>query len=112
MSGDRDPDATARRVIDANHDMTLGTLDADGRPRLSPVYYTAARYSDFYWVSSPQAHHSRNLIEHREVELVILDSTPPSERARRRLPRLYGKSRHGADPWAKFRYTSSSPSTA
>jgi hypothetical protein len=50
-------DATARRVIDANHYMTLGTLDPDGRPRLSPVCYTRARYSDFYWVSAPEAHH-------------------------------------------------------
>src|SRR4029079_11023331 len=53
--------AMARRVIDANHYMTLATQDADGRPRLSPLYYTCARYSDFYWVSSPTAHHSRNL---------------------------------------------------
>ena len=45
-------DATARRVIDANHYMTLGTRDPSGGPRLSPVYYTAARYTDFYWLSS------------------------------------------------------------
>ena len=55
--------------------MTLGTLDRDGRPRLSPVYYTAARYADFYWVSSPQTHHSLNLIERPGVEIVIFDST-------------------------------------
>jgi SAM-dependent methyltransferase len=70
-----DLDAMARRVIDGNQYMTLGTLDGDGRPRLSPVYYTAARYDDFYWVSSPQARHSRNLAERAEVEIVIFDST-------------------------------------
>jgi hypothetical protein len=62
-------------VIDANHYLTLATRDADGRPRLSPVYYTAARYTDFYWISSPQAHHSRNLTERPDVEIVIFNST-------------------------------------
>jgi len=69
--------AMARRVIDANHYMTLATQDADGRPRLSPLYYTCARYSDFYWVSSPTAHHSRNLGSRPDVEIVIFDSSAP-----------------------------------
>jgi hypothetical protein len=75
MSSHPDLDAMARRVIDANHYMTLGTRDPDGRPRLSPVYYTAARYSDFYWLSSPDAQHSRNVAEHPEIAIVIFDST-------------------------------------
>ena len=65
-------------MIDASHYMTLGTADPDGRPRLSPVYYTPARYSDFYWVSSPEAQHSRNLAERPEAEIVIFDSTAPA----------------------------------
>jgi hypothetical protein len=77
MHGDPELGAMARRVIDGNHYMTLGTLDPDGRPRLSPVYYTSARYTDFYWVSSPEAHHSRNLAERPEVQIVIFDSTAP-----------------------------------
>jgi hypothetical protein len=72
-----DLDAMARRVIDANHYMTLATQERDGRPRLSPVYYTAARYADFYWVSSPQARHSVNVAERPDVEIVIYDSTAP-----------------------------------
>ena len=73
----RHPDlnAMARRVIDANHYMTLATLEQDGQARLSPVYYTAARYADFYWVSSPGARHSRNVAERPEVKIVIFDST-------------------------------------
>src|SRR6202007_3362862 len=73
-----DLNAMARRVIDANHYMTLATTDPDCRPRLSPVYYTPARYSDFYWVSSPDAQHSRNLAERPEAEIVIFDSTAPA----------------------------------
>ena len=75
MAGHPDLDVLARRVIDANHYMTLGTQDPDGRPRLSPVYYTAARYADFYWLSSPEAQHSRNLTARPDVAIVIFDST-------------------------------------
>jgi hypothetical protein len=76
--GHPDLNAMARRVIEAGHYMTLATTDPDGCPRLSPVYYTPARYSDFYWVSSPEAQHSRNLAERPEVEIVIFDSTAPA----------------------------------
>jgi Pyridoxamine 5'-phosphate oxidase len=75
MSGQPDLNEMARRVIDANHYMVLGTLDPDGGPRLSPVYYTPARYTDFYWASSPETHHSRNVAERPAVQLVIFDST-------------------------------------
>jgi hypothetical protein len=77
MSTHPELDAMARRVIDANLYMTLGTLDPDGSPRLSPVYYTPARRRDFYWVSSPDAHHSRNLMERPDVQIVIFDSSVP-----------------------------------
>jgi hypothetical protein len=70
-----DLDALARRVIDSNVYMTLGTLDPTGGPRLSPVFYTPARYTDFYWLSSPEAHHSRNLAASPAVQIVIFDST-------------------------------------
>jgi hypothetical protein len=44
---------------------------------LSPLYYTCVRYADFYWVSSPEAQHSRNLHRRPDVEIVIFDSTAP-----------------------------------
>jgi nitroimidazol reductase NimA-like FMN-containing flavoprotein (pyridoxamine 5'-phosphate oxidase superfamily) len=76
--GHPDLNAMARRVIDSNHYMTLATTGPDGRPRLSPVYYSPARHSDFYWVSSPEAQHSRNLAARPEAEIVIFDSTAPA----------------------------------
>jgi hypothetical protein len=81
MTGGRtELDAMARRVIDRNLYMVLGTLEPDGQPRLSPVFYTAARYRDFYWVSQPGSHHSRNVAERPEVRLVVFDSSlPPAE---------------------------------
>jgi pyridoxamine 5'-phosphate oxidase-like protein len=70
-----DLDAMARRVIDGNLYMTLATVDPDGAPRLSPVYFTPARYTDLYWVSSPDAHHSRNVLARPDVQVVIFDSS-------------------------------------
>lgn len=70
-----DPDGLARRVIDANRYLTLGTTGPDGRPRLSPVYFTHVAHRDFYWLSSPDARHSRNIAAHPGVALVVYDST-------------------------------------
>lgn len=65
----------ARRVIDGTRYMVLGTVEPDGRPRLSPVYFTPARYRDLYWVSSPDSRHSRNVRERPEVQVVVFDSS-------------------------------------
>lgn len=67
----------ARHVIDTNRYLTLGTTEPDRRPRLSPVYFTHVGYHDFYWVSSPKAHHSANIAAQAEIAIVIFDSTAP-----------------------------------
>jgi hypothetical protein len=68
----------ARRVIDGNHYMTLGTTEPDGAPRLSPVFYSPARYDTLYWVSSPDARHSANVRERPAIQVVIYDSSVPA----------------------------------
>ena len=65
----------ARRVLDGNRYMVLGSVEDDGTPRLSPVYFTPARYRDLYWVSSPDAQHSRNVRRRPEVQIVVFDSS-------------------------------------
>ncbi|MDQ4051975.1 MAG: pyridoxamine 5'-phosphate oxidase family protein [Actinomycetota bacterium] len=65
----------ARDVIDSNRYLVLGTSQDDGRPRVSPVYYTHVGYREFYWVSSPKSHHSRNVEVRSEVSFVIFNST-------------------------------------
>jgi Pyridoxamine 5'-phosphate oxidase len=67
----------ARDIIDANLYMTLGTADRDGRPWATPVYYACSGYTQFYWVSSPEATHSRNLAERPQLSIVIFDSHAP-----------------------------------
>jgi len=66
--------AIARTIIDANTYMTLGTADGEGRPWVSPVYYAAAEYREFFWVSSPEATHSRNISARPQISIVIFDS--------------------------------------
>jgi uncharacterized protein YhbP (UPF0306 family) len=64
----------ARAVIDANKYLTLGTADADGRPWAAPVYFTPDGYTHLYWISSPEARHSRNIAVRPEVCVVVFDS--------------------------------------
>ena len=77
MTDQREPGAIARSIIDSNLYMTLGTADEAGRPWVSPVYYAPAGYTEFFWVSSPEARHSRNLAARPEVSIVIFDSRQP-----------------------------------
>jgi hypothetical protein len=65
----------ARAVVDSNRYLTLGTTEPDHRPRLSPVFFTHAGYRIFYWVSSPEAQHSRNIAARPDVAAVVFDST-------------------------------------
>jgi uncharacterized protein YhbP (UPF0306 family) len=69
--------ALARTIIDSNAYMVLGTADQTGRPWASHVYYAPAAYSEFYWVSSPEATHSRNLATRPQISIVIFDSQAP-----------------------------------
>jgi nitroimidazol reductase NimA-like FMN-containing flavoprotein (pyridoxamine 5'-phosphate oxidase superfamily) len=77
MKNEQDLGAIARSIIDSNVYMVLGTADRNGRPWVSPVYYSAAGYTEFYWVSSPLAAHSRNLATRPELSIVIFDSQAP-----------------------------------
>jgi nitroimidazol reductase NimA-like FMN-containing flavoprotein (pyridoxamine 5'-phosphate oxidase superfamily) len=69
-----DNDATAREIVDANRYMTIATADASGRPWASPVWYAAVDYRSFYWVSSPEAQHSLNVLVRPEGGIVIFNS--------------------------------------
>jgi hypothetical protein len=72
-----DLDRMARDVVDSVRYVVLGTVDADGRTRTSPVYFTPHGYEDLYWVSNPCTYHSHNL--HRDPRLsgVVFDSSQP-----------------------------------
>jgi uncharacterized protein YhbP (UPF0306 family) len=70
----------AKAIIDANLYMVLATADEDGNPWASPVYYAPDEYGDFFWVSRPEARHSRNIAARpgQAIAIVIFDSTVPA----------------------------------
>ena len=67
--------AHARALLDANRYLTLGTVDPDGRPWTSPVYFASDGERVFYWMSATDAQHSRNLAERPQVSIVVFDSS-------------------------------------
>jgi uncharacterized protein YhbP (UPF0306 family) len=77
MSDEQDLAAVARGIIESNRYMALGTADETGRPWVTPVYYAPAGYTEFYWVSSPERTHSRNVAVRPEVSIVVFDSQVP-----------------------------------
>ena len=74
MAKERDFAAIARKIVDKNLYMAVATADSSGQPWASPVFYAHSGYRQFFWVSEPDATHSRNLRERREVGGVIFDS--------------------------------------
>ena len=77
MAEEQGFEAMARAIIDSNLYMVLGTADETGQPWATPVYYAVADYTDFYWVSSPAATHSRNIAVRPQVGIVVFNSQVP-----------------------------------
>jgi nitroimidazol reductase NimA-like FMN-containing flavoprotein (pyridoxamine 5'-phosphate oxidase superfamily) len=65
----------ARATLARNRFMVLGTVDPSGRPRVSPVWFSLVDHQVAYWLSSPDAHHSRNIQDRPEVSMVVFDSS-------------------------------------
>jgi hypothetical protein len=63
-----------REIVDANRYLVLATADAAGRPWSSPVYFAHIGHTEFLWVSSPEAAHSRNIAARPDVGMVVFDS--------------------------------------
>src|SRR5215475_5621403 len=68
---------TVRDIIEGNRYLVLATADAAGRPWSSPVYFAHIGFSEFFWVSSPDVTHSRNIAVRPEVGIVVFDSQMP-----------------------------------
>jgi pyridoxine/pyridoxamine 5'-phosphate oxidase len=67
-------EAMARRVIDSNRYMAIGTADESGQPWVTPVWFATDDYREFVWVSKPRAQHSRNIAARPQVAIVIFNS--------------------------------------
>ena len=77
MTDQADLAGIARTIIEANDYMVLATADEAGRPWASPVYFAHSGYAELFWVSSPEATHSRNIAARPDVSVVVFDSTVP-----------------------------------
>ena len=74
--------AHARELLGGNRYLTLGTVGRDGRPWTSPVYFAWSDAWEFYWMSTVDALHSRNLAERSAVSISVFDSTVPAYHGR------------------------------
>ena len=63
-----------RDIVEANQYLVLATADATGRPWSSPVYFAHLDFTRFFWVSSPDVTHSRNIAVRPQVGIVVFDS--------------------------------------
>jgi hypothetical protein len=77
MNDERDWAASGREIVDRSLYMVIATADSSGQPWATPVYFAHRDYRDFFWISQPDATHSVNLRDRREVGIVIFDSSVP-----------------------------------
>jgi len=78
---EQSPGDIARTIIDTIVYMVLGTADEAGHPWTSPVYFASKAYKEFYWMSSPDVRHSRNILLRPQISIVIFDSRVPVGKA-------------------------------
>ena len=71
--------AAARAIVDEIAFMTLATVDAEGTPWASPVWFG---YSEFLWISRPETRHSQNIAARPRIAIVIFDSRTPIDTGR------------------------------
>jgi nitroimidazol reductase NimA-like FMN-containing flavoprotein (pyridoxamine 5'-phosphate oxidase superfamily) len=69
--------ATVPRLLGEHRYLVLGTADGDGRPWVTPVYYTADGEHRVLWVSAPDSRHSRNIAARPQVAITIYDTHAP-----------------------------------
>ncbi|SNY69052.1 pyridoxamine 5'-phosphate oxidase family protein [Paractinoplanes atraurantiacus] len=65
----------ARELLESNLYLTLSTVDTDGRPWASPVYFAPVSEREVLWCSEASARHSVNLTGRPGVSFTVFDST-------------------------------------
>ena len=66
-----------KATIQNNLYLTIATVDMSGNyPLATPVFFANNdTYTNFYWVSAYNSHHSNNIMQNPNVSIVIFDSS-------------------------------------
>lgn len=70
-----DAATTARRILADNRYAVLATVDDDGRPWATPVWFSHRRTDLVAWVSAAGSRHSRALAQVPRVAVTVFDGT-------------------------------------
>ena len=74
MNTDNNERAAFEAIVSVSSYMTLATADATGLPWASPVWFATNDFREYFWASSPEVRHSRNLAARPELAISIFDS--------------------------------------
>jgi nitroimidazol reductase NimA-like FMN-containing flavoprotein (pyridoxamine 5'-phosphate oxidase superfamily) len=74
MAPSSDPREALEAIVRANQFMVLATADDEGVPWATPVWFATVNCREYFWVSSPDVRHSRNLAVRPELAMSIYDS--------------------------------------
>lgn len=65
------------KILSDNKYLTVSTVDKDGNPWASPVWYVKDDEGNFYWWSPIASQHSRNIKNNPNVYITIFNSQLP-----------------------------------
>lgn len=66
-------------LLENSKTMVIATADENGKPWISPVFFSYDDSHSLYWVSDKGARHSENVRNRPEIGVVIYGKVPPEE---------------------------------
>jgi uncharacterized protein YhbP (UPF0306 family) len=71
---EQDTTEIIRAFLETQSTLALATVNAEGQPRVAPLFYVSDERLNLYWLSSSQTQHSVNLTAHNQVSATIYPS--------------------------------------
>jgi hypothetical protein len=65
----------AKALLEKIPYITIATVSSEGNPHNSPVYAVHDERYNFFWNSSVESQHSKNIVANGKVAIVVYDST-------------------------------------
>lgn len=70
------PVAKVLWLLENSKTMVVATADLNGKPWISPVFFSYDDEHNLYWISDKNARHSKNINSRPEVGIVIIGKIP------------------------------------